>query len=150
MSKIIVLATTDDLATLLPLVRAFHDHEGLAMSEEERESTLRRLLADSTWGRIWLIADGTEVVGYIAICVGYSIEFRGNDAFVDEFYIRPDARGRGLGSMALKRVRDEAKALGIRALHLEVARSNAEARKLYSGALFDAREDYMLMTSRLD
>ena len=144
------LASTDDLATLLPLVRAFHDHEELTMSEAERESTLRRLLADGTWGRIWLIVDGAEAVGYIAICVGYSIEFRGNDAFVDEFYLRPDARGRGLGSMALKHIRDEAKALGIRALHLEVARDNTRARKLYAGASFEAREGYMLMTCLLD
>lgn len=146
----ISLASTDDLATLLPLVRAFHDHEGLAMSEDERGSTLRRLLADGTWGRLWLIRDGAEAVGYIAICTGFSIEFRGNDAFVDEFYIRPESRGRGLGTKTLEAVRNEAKALGIRALHLEVARSNAQARKLYSGARFTAREDYMLMTSLLD
>lgn len=119
------------------------------MSDDERVSTLRRLIGDDTWGRLWLIFDGDELAGYIAICIGYSIEFRGNDAFVDEFYIRPESRGRGLGTRVLERIKSEAKSMGVRALHLEVARSNAGARKLYSSAQFEAREDYMLMTSLL-
>jgi len=147
--KVIEVATTQHLDILLPLVRAFHAHEEIAMSEADRESVTRRLLGDETWGRIWLIFDGGDVAGYIAICTGFSIEFRGNDAFVDEFYIRPESRGRGLGKKALQLVRTEARALGIRALHLEVARSNARARGLYSGAGFEAREDYMLMSSLL-
>ncbi|MDH4125692.1 MAG: GNAT family N-acetyltransferase [Gammaproteobacteria bacterium] len=149
MNKTIEKATTEQLGILLPLVRAFHAHEGIAMSEADRDSVTRRLLADPTWGRIWLIFDGADVAGYIAICTGFSIEFRGNDAFVDEFYVRPESRGRGLGTRALQRVRIEAKALGIRALHLEVDRSNLKARKLYANAEFEAREDYMLMTSLL-
>jgi ribosomal protein S18 acetylase RimI-like enzyme len=141
--------TQKSLDLLLPFVRAFHQHEGLTMSDEERVSTLRRLIDDDTWGKLWLIFDGTEPAGYIAICVGYSIEFRGNDAFVDEFYVRPESRGRGLGSKVLELIRAEAKSMGVRALHLEVARMNARARKLYSSVQFEAREDYMLMTSLL-
>jgi GNAT superfamily N-acetyltransferase len=145
----IELASEMELATLLPLVRAFHAHEKLAMNDEDRTSVVRRLLTDPTWGRIWLIYDGVEAAGYIAICTGFSIGFRGNDAFVDEFYIRPESRGRGLGTEALQRVREEAKGLGIRALHLEVARSNEKAKRVYASANFEAREDYMLMTSLL-
>lgn len=141
--------TEKDIDVLLPLVRAFHQHEGLEMSDEERVSTLRRLIGDDTWGRLWLIFDGSEPAGYIAICIGYSIEFRGNDAFVDEFYIRPESRGRGLGTSALELIRAEAKMMGVRALHLEVARTNAGARKLYSKVQFEARDNYMLMTSLL-
>jgi GNAT superfamily N-acetyltransferase len=145
----ISLAVESDMDALLPLVRAFHRHEDISMNEEDRVSVMRRLLADPTWGRLWLIFDGADLAGYIAICTGFSIEFRGNDAFVDEFYIRPESRGRGLGTMALRRIRTEVKALGIRALHLEVDRSNLKAKKLYAGAEFEAREDYMLMTSLL-
>jgi hypothetical protein len=75
----IELASEMELATLLPLVRAFHAHEKLAMNDEDRTSVVRRLLTDPTWGRIWLIYDGVEAAGYIAICTGFSIEFRGND-----------------------------------------------------------------------
>ena len=142
-------ATEKSIDLLLPFVRAFHQHEGLKMSEDERVSTLRRLISDDTWGKLWLIFDDAEPAGYIAICIGYSIEFRGNDAFVDEFYIRPESRGRGLGTRVLELIRAEAKRMGVRALHLEVARTNAKARKLYSNVQFEAREDYMLMTSLL-
>jgi GNAT superfamily N-acetyltransferase len=137
------------MAVLLPFVRAFHEHEQIAMDEDDRASVVRRLLIEPAWGRIWLIFDGDEPAGYIAICTGFSIEFRGNDAFVDEFYVRPESRGLGLGTKALQLVCTEAKALGIRALHLEVDRSNAKARKLYAGAEYEAREAYMLMTNLL-
>ena len=149
MPKMIEVASEKDIDRLLLLVRAFHQHEDLAMCDVGRNSTLRRLIGDDTWGRVWLIFDGTELAGYIAICIGYSIEFRGNDAFIDEFYIRPESRGRGLGKTVLALIRTEAKLIGIRALHLEVARSNTKARKLYAGAQFSAREGYMLMTTLL-
>jgi ribosomal protein S18 acetylase RimI-like enzyme len=149
MAKLIETALERDIDRLLPLVRKFHEHEDLVMSDDERMATLLRLISDETWGKVWLIFDGTELAGYIAICIGYSIEFRGNDAFIDEFYVRPESRGRGLGTTVLNLIKAEAKSLGIRALHLEVARSNTKARKLYSGVQFSAREEYMLMTTLL-
>jgi GNAT superfamily N-acetyltransferase len=149
MAEVIETALERDIDRLLPLIREFHEHVGLTMSDDERVSTLLRLISDDTWGTVWLVFDGAELAGYIAICIGYSIEFRGNDAFIDEFYIRPESRGRGLGSKVLELIRAEAKIKGIRALHLEVARPNAKARKLYSSVQFVAREEYMLMTSLL-
>jgi len=143
------LATVEDLASLLPLVREFHALEQLRISEEERAAVVQRLLGEPGWGRIWMIFEAGKLTGYIAICIGFSIEFLGNDAFIDEFFIRPEARGRGLGTAVLNQVQVAAKALGIHALHLEVARSNARARKLYGKAQFEAREDYMLMTRLL-
>ncbi|MFT4582507.1 MAG: ribosomal protein S18 acetylase RimI-like enzyme [Gammaproteobacteria bacterium] len=39
--------------------------------------------------------------------------------------------------------------MNIAALHLEVARSNARAARLYAAAGFEARSQYHLMTRRL-
>jgi ribosomal protein S18 acetylase RimI-like enzyme len=49
----------------------------------------------------------------------------------------------------LARVEAEAATLGIRALHLEVARSNVRAQKLYGAAGFRARERFFLMSRRI-
>ncbi|MEQ8659602.1 MAG: GNAT family N-acetyltransferase, partial [Gammaproteobacteria bacterium] len=99
---------------------------------------------------LWLVHYGTDVAGYVAICPGYSIEFAGCDAFVDEFYLVPARRGQGGGRAVLELVKQAARAQGIRALHLEVARDNARARRLYSACGFDARERYVLMSVTLD
>ena len=38
---------------------------------------------------------------------------------------------------------------GMRAIHLEVDRGNAAARRVYEKLRFEPREDYMLMTRKL-
>jgi GNAT superfamily N-acetyltransferase len=139
-------ASEDDIDLMLPLVRAYHEHEGLDISDSERESSVRGLISDHAFGGIWLIYVGGAPVGYIVLCKGYSIEFGGYDAFIDEFYIRPEFRGKGFGKSSLELIKAEATKIGIRALHLEVARTNEIARKLYAGAGFEAREKYVLMS----
>lgn len=143
------LATAAALQPLLPLVAAYHAFEGVDSSAEQREAALRTLLADPALGAIWLIVNNGELAGYIALCTGFSIEFGGRDAFIDEFFILPAQRGRGLGAEVLALIKTEAKRLGIRALHLEVARDNRRARALYARCGFNARERYVLMTARL-
>lgn len=135
------------LATLLPLVRGYHEFENVTMSDAERAAALAPLLEPgSNLGRVWLVRQGGEVVGYAALTFGYSIEFRGRDAFVDELFLVARARGKGIGSAVLDRVKAHAAALGLVALHLEVARDNLQARRLYERWGFAAREQFHMMS----
>ncbi len=119
------------------------------MSDQARVAAITPLLGDNTFGRIWLISKSDRIVGYIALCFGYSIEFGGRDAFVDEFFIDETARGQGIGKEVLEAVKIEAQKLGVVALHLEVACTNTRAKKLYSSCGFDARENFNLMSCTL-
>lgn len=143
------ITSEKDLVELLPLVRGYHEFEQLALTELEREAAVRRLVSDRSLGAIWLVSGDGANVGYIALCLGFSIEFAGFDAFIDEFYIAPEFRGKGIGTKAITLVKDEARRLGVRALHLEVARSNDKAQKFYSRASFKPRDKYTLMSVRL-
>ncbi len=142
----IQLASEKNLAELLPLVRSYHKFEGINLTEKGRASSLHTLLCNQSLGRIWLVYCDTALVGYIVLCVGYSIEFAGLDAFIDEFYIDPKFRGKGIGMRALELVKVEAKKAGIRTIHLEVARTNTKAQALYSRVSFKSREKYVLMS----
>ncbi|MEQ8232167.1 MAG: GNAT family N-acetyltransferase [Gammaproteobacteria bacterium] len=139
-----------DLERVLPLVAAYHAFEHIGLDEATRRSAVMQLLGDDRLGTLWLVHHGNELAGYVAICPGYSIEFAGCDAFVDEFWIAPAHRGQGGGRAVLELVKQAARAQGIRALHLEVARDNARARRLYRACGFDARERYVLMSASLD
>ena len=143
------LARPDDLDDLLSLVAQYHAFEGIESSAESRARAVTALVADPALGRIWLIRAAGRLVGYIAVCFGYSIEFGGRDAFIDEFFIAEDARGQGIGATVLATVGDMARDEGIAALHLEVARANRRARALYARAGFAGREKFHLMTLRL-
>ncbi len=141
------IASKNDIHLLLPLVKDYHEYEGIQLSGEARENTISTLLSNSDLGAIWMILDKDKMVGYIALCVGYSIEFSGLDAFIDEFYIQPDHRGQGIGTQVLSQIKKEAKKMGIGALHLEVARNNSRAKHLYSKANFIARDRYTIMSA---
>ena len=56
--------------------------------------------------------------------LGFSVEAGGREACVDELYLLPEVRGRGLGGRALALVEDRAQALGVRRIFLEVERRN--------------------------
>lgn len=95
---------------------------------------------------IWALDTADGWIGYLVLTYGFSIEFRGRDAFIDEFFIRSPHRGRGLGTRALAQVKDRAAELGLVALHLEVARDNRAARRLYGGLGFEPRDRFSLMS----
>ena len=83
------------------------------------------------------------------ICFGWSVEFGGLDAIIDEIYVRPGVRGRGIASETLIALPRALAAGGLKAIHLEVDRTNNAALKVYTRAGFRPREDHMLMSRKL-
>jgi len=125
------LAVESDADLLLDFMRAYYAFDGHGFDREKARVALTALLRDAQFGRAWLILDGASPVGYVVLCFGYSLEWLGRDAFVDEFYLREEYRGRGWGRATMAFVENAARAEGIRTLHLEVVRQNAKALELY-------------------
>ena len=138
-----------DIDELLRFALAYHAFEHITQSEGACRTALRALLADEQLGIAWFACHAGERVGHIVLCPGFSIEFGGRDAFVDEFYLLPEHRGTGGGRLILEAVKRAALELGLQALHLEVARDNTPARRLYVRSGFEAREKYVLMSHEL-
>ncbi|SMX48476.1 GNAT family N-acetyltransferase [Maliponia aquimaris] len=147
--KSLHLATEDDADKLLPMVAAFHAEMGFDTDEAHRTAALAPLLSGSPHGAAWLIGPRRAPVGYIVLTFGWSLEFGGLDAIVDEIYIRPAVRGRGMGLEALDGIAKSMKSAGVRALHLEVDSTDDNARRLYAKALFRPRENYIFMSRTL-
>jgi ribosomal protein S18 acetylase RimI-like enzyme len=120
-----------DTDILLEFMRAYYEFDGHAFDREKARLALTALLGDASLGRTWLILDGNAPIGYIVLCFGYSLEWLGRDAFIDEFYLREEYRGRGWGRKTLLFVEEAARNAGIRTLHLEVVRKNAAALEVY-------------------
>lgn len=143
------IATPDDLPTLFELMRGYYRDDGLTFDPVRNGAAMRRLLQEPHWGRVLLLVDESSPIGYLAICIGYSLELGGNDAFIDEVYVQPEYRGRGLGGRLLQQAVALAPELGIRALHLEVDRGNEPAQRLYAALEFRKRDRYHLMSRHL-
>jgi diamine N-acetyltransferase len=138
------LAAESDTAALLKFMEAYYAFDGHGFDEPKARAALTTLLRDANLGRVWLILDGESPVGYVVICFGYSLEWLGRDAFVDEFYLLPEYRGRGWGRKTMVFVEEAARSLHVRALHLEVVRENVTALQVYRKLGFKDRESTFL------
>ncbi len=126
----------------------FYAHEGIPFDADRSATTLRELLDHPDFGQVFkLVADGTPV-GYAVVACGFSLEFGGRSAFLDELYVRPQSRGQGIGSIALRLLLDACRRQGARSLALEVNFDNAKAEALYHREGFTSN-GRQLMTRRL-
>jgi ribosomal protein S18 acetylase RimI-like enzyme len=145
----LTLAKPGDIETVLPLIAAFHAETGITQDDAARRAAVAPLLEGSPHGAIYIAGPVRAPIGYVMISFGWSLEFGGLDGMLDEIYIRPGVRGRGIGSEFLAALPRALAGAGLRALHLEVARDNAGTRALYERMHFTAREDHILMSRKL-
>jgi len=90
-----------------------------------------------------------KAVGYLVITFGYSLEYHGQDAFIDELFIEANYRHQGIGTKAMEFALEACRELGIHALYLEVERANIAGQALYRKFGFEDSDRYLL-TRRLE
>jgi diamine N-acetyltransferase len=138
------MAVESDAELLLEFMRAYYAFDGHGFDREKARAALLALLRDASLGRVWLVLDGDVAVGYAVLCFGYSLEWLGRDAFVDEFYLREEYRGRGWGRKTMAFLEHSAREAGVRALHLEVVGKNTAALGIYRRLGFREHESTFL------
>lgn len=140
--------TRAEVPVVVALMKRLYAHEGFAFDASVAASALDGLLARPDFGAAWLIEERGRGVGYVVLSVGYSLEYGGFDAFVDELFVEDESRGRGVGGRAIEFLVEECRRRGVRALHLEVERGNDRAARLYGRHGFGGA-DRRLMTRRI-
>ena len=138
------LAEVADVELLVEFMREFYEFDQHAFDEGAARSALRQILNDDSLGRVWLIQVNGKPIGYAVLTLGFSLIYHGRDAFIDEIYVRESYRGRGIGQRALQYVEDACRSLGVRALHLEVGRDNANAQTVYRKFGFEDHDQYLM------
>jgi ribosomal protein S18 acetylase RimI-like enzyme len=104
---------------------------GTPMERNSAERGFAELIADPRLGRAYLLESDGEVAGYVVLTLGFTLQFGGRDAFIDDLFVRPAFRDRGIGNATLDSLRAEAEAMGARAVHLLVLQTNPRAEALY-------------------
>jgi ribosomal protein S18 acetylase RimI-like enzyme len=136
-------AGPDERAALEALVRAWYAEGDLRFDAERQGKALDALTAGDPLGLAWLVRHAGATVGYVVVALGFSLESGGRDALIDELYIVPAARGRGLGGEVLALIEREAHGRGLKRLYLEVAHGN-RAVELYRRAGFVDHRRYLM------
>ena len=137
-----------DIRTLVGLMRDFYAESGYELDDARAGAAFAALLSEPRLGRVWIVEHGPvgDVVGYVVVTFVFAMEFGGRMALVDDFYVRPEARGDGLGKAAIAATRRACEELGMRAMRVEVGAQNAVARAVYRSAGFTELKDHRLMT----
>jgi ribosomal protein S18 acetylase RimI-like enzyme len=132
-----------DRAALEPLVRAYYAEDGLAFDEQRQGAALTAVLGGDPLCLAWLVRIADATVGYVVLTLGFSLESGGRDGFIDELFVAPAVRGRGIGAKVLALIDQEARARDLKRLYLEVGHDNP-ARGLYRRAGFVDHRRYLM------
>lgn len=121
----------EHVETLLGLIQAYYEFDGIRFDAARIRRALLELLATPALGGAWLILDEQAVIGYFVLSFGFDLEFGGRQATLTELYLVPGQRRRGVGTRALRFVEQTLSELGIGALELQAEQDNAEALACY-------------------
>ncbi len=125
------IATTSDSEDILDMMDAFNAIDGYPFDRTTRSENLHEFLQNDQLGRLWMIRHQDQVIGYVVIAFGFSFEYGGRDAFIDELFISDDFRNKGIGKKTMDHIAAQAPKLGVNAIHLEVEGHNTNASRLY-------------------
>lgn len=140
-------ARIEDVPALAALMAEFYQEAGYTLPRDTAVRVFTTLLGEPDRGLIWLIDVGTESVGYIVLTLGFSMEYGGLRGFIDDFFVRPEVRGRGFGTAALQTVTQTCRDLGVRGLLVETGPEDHPARGVYARAGFEESGRMLLSQS---
>jgi len=120
-----------DIENIIQLMGEFYRIDNYPFDIEISRKLFNQFLTDENLGKAWLILYQNEIVGYVILTYVFSFEYQGKIAFLDELYIRENARGKGIGKETIAFIQQEAAKLSLKIIYLEVETHNDAAQKLY-------------------
>jgi ribosomal protein S18 acetylase RimI-like enzyme len=107
--------------------------------------TVRELRSNPAKGNILVFEQERALIGYAILIFYWSNEYGGDILHVDELYVKPEHRGRGIATCLFKQLL-KAK-YGAVALQLEVTPRNTRAMRYYCKKGFrKSRNDHLILT----
>jgi GNAT superfamily N-acetyltransferase len=112
------------------LVEQLAEH-GVGTSAARLEQVLKSVVTDRACGFLLVAQDDGQVIGVAYVATIRSAEHCGLVAWLEELYVAPDHRGRGIGTALMTAVLERAREAGIVAVDLEIDAGHARAASLY-------------------
>jgi GNAT superfamily N-acetyltransferase len=143
-------ATLADLESLFILMRQMQldDPWEEPFHEPTVRANLAELLQNPGYGVAYIAWEDSAPIAYLVICFDYSLEYRGKGAWIDELFVEPSHRGKGIGTQLLDLAEKASRHHHAKVLHLEVNHGNP-AIELYRRRGFSDHHRY-LMSKPLD
>jgi GNAT superfamily N-acetyltransferase len=125
-------ARTSDLEAMVELLGyLFKQESDFCPSAAKQRRALELILAQPSAGRLFVATRGTKVLGMISLLFTISTAEGGKVAWLEDLVVRPEQRGRGLGTRLLRAAVDWAHREGLARITLLTDAENVLARRLY-------------------
>ncbi|GAL86483.1 hypothetical protein MYP_3712 [Sporocytophaga myxococcoides] len=138
-----------DRMKVVSMIQDFYndDPSGKNKTEEQIDKTFEAFKKHPDYGSIKIFRDGNRIVGYCIIVYFYSNEYGGLILNIDELYVIPEYRGKGISSDFVRYLK-ERKDIEFVAMELEVLPYNVRALKLYEKLGFIKSDRSYLMLKK--
>jgi GNAT superfamily N-acetyltransferase len=132
------LATPSDAAIVAELLDRFNREYGTPTPGVHALTTrLERLLGGSD---VFAVIAGAPAVGVALLTLRPNVWYQGPVALLDELYVEPAIRGRGIGTALLKSAQAICRGRGVELLEINVDGEDEDARRFYERNGFVNRE----------
>jgi len=138
----------EDESDVLEMMTLFNAIDGYDFDPRIGKENLKEFTSNAALGVLYVIKLEKQNIGYIVLTFGFSFEYKGRDAFIDEFFIKKAYRNKGVGRKTLDFIAVQAKELNVNVIHLEVERHNQVAHNLYVSKGF-CSNDRVLLTKKI-
>ena len=127
------LATIADLDALLPLVQAYRVFYQREPDAQRERAFIEAHLRNGT-STIYIAEAAGKPVGFMQLFKTYSTVRLANSWILEDLFVMPESRGRGVASELLARALEHARADGACGMFLETAQDNVTAQRVYERA----------------
>lgn len=142
-------ATENDIPQILAMIQEFAEFIKLKEYCEVTEERLQKaLFSQNSVAEAIVSSEVDEIVAYAIFYPGFS-SFRGQCGFfLEDIYIKPKFRGKGIGEEMLRFLAKLAQSRGFERIDFQVLKSNEKAIKFYQklGAKMDESENHFKFT----
>jgi GNAT superfamily N-acetyltransferase len=124
------LAESDVSAAVALLAAQLREH-AIPVDSVHVEASLRGILAHPDQGIVLVASVDERPAGVAYVSFARPLEHRGEVAWLEELYVSPESRDRGVGTRLLREAIQRADARGCVSVELEVKRGHERALNLY-------------------
>jgi GNAT superfamily N-acetyltransferase len=128
----IVVPTRADAPSVIDLLRRQLDEHAIVLSADRLVAAVEAVFADVRRGAFLLAMEDATAIGIAYVSFAWSIEHGGQSARLEELYVVPAQRARGVGALLLRAALERATSAGCNVVDLEVQEGHERAGNLYA------------------
>lgn len=134
---------------LVSMMPGVYGYEGETPDVTGWTTAVAELIQTPSLGTLWMIHWQGQPIGYVAVTFGFTLEFYGRTATIDELFVASPYRSHGIGGQAIEFIEAYVRSIGTRSLMLEVDIANTRGQRFYEARGFQYYPHMHIMNKQL-